>query len=91
FIGPAPVGSFPPNDFGVYDMLGNAWEWCSDWFALYADEEQVNPTGPAEGKSKIFRGGSWGAGTHKIRCAVRSALPPKEKHTRIGFRVVIRE
>ncbi|EYF01197.1 bifunctional serine/threonine-protein kinase/formylglycine-generating enzyme family protein [Chondromyces apiculatus] len=64
FSGTAPVGSFPNGKtrFGLYDMVGNVWEWTSDWFAVYKDEEQVNPKGAAAGERKAIRGGAYNGG-----------------------------
>ncbi len=91
YAGYAPVGSFPANPYGVHDMLGNVWEWCSDWFSLYTEEAKVDPFGPPSGASKVFRGGSWQDGPEKIRSAYRSGLDPTQAHPAIGFRVVIRD
>ncbi|QEC42564.1 SUMF1/EgtB/PvdO family nonheme iron enzyme [Pseudobacter ginsenosidimutans] len=54
-----PGGTFLPNELGIYDMSGNLYQWCSDYFAAYTADDQVNPTGPATGTNKVMRGGSW--------------------------------
>jgi formylglycine-generating enzyme len=61
FLTLAPVKSFPPNRFGLYDMSGNVWEWCGDWFApdYYAQSPRENPPGPNDGHERVIRGGSW--------------------------------
>lgn len=91
YPGLAPVGSFPPNAFGIHDMMGNVWEWCEDYFVLYNDQPLTDPRGPTNGLSRVFRGGSWQEGPGKLRSANRSAAPPDEIHPALGFRVVIRE
>ncbi len=90
FPGPAPVGSFPANAFGVYDMMGNAREWCSDWFGLYESDSLTDPSGPSFGYSRVIRGGSWQDGPDVIRSAFRSGRAPSEATDDVGFRVVVR-
>lgn len=84
----APVGSFEPNPYGLYDMMGNVWEACNDWKAPYLPEEQLNPTGPAKGKRRIVRGGSWDNESAGIRSSNRSYATPGFKRYNNGFRMV---
>jgi formylglycine-generating enzyme required for sulfatase activity len=85
------VGSYPPNAFGLYDMHGNVWEWCSDWhnkdYYKFCDED--DPQGPHKGKRKVTRGGSWNDGPDKLRSANRQSRSPKADRKYIGFRVVL--
>ncbi len=89
----APVGSFPPNDFGLYDMVGNAWEWTADWYAedYYKLSPVDNPLGPETGTLKVARGGSWYCGQGHCgayRNAYRGRSPQDASFNNVGFRCV---
>ncbi len=85
---PAPVGSYQPNQWGLYDMHGNAWEWVSDWFAPYKAESLVDPSGPPYGKEKVIRGGSWYFCADNAKSSSRRAHDPDLWGFSIGFRIV---
>lgn len=91
FAGPAPVRSYPPNAFGLHDMLGNVREWCLDWFEKYSTNTLTDPGGPERGSSRIIRGGSWYHSPDFARCAYRSGAPSNTTDINLGFRIVIRE
>lgn len=80
------VGGKKPNKYGLYDMHGNVWEWCSDWFAEYNEDDQVDPLGPDEGETRILRGGSWLESAGNCRCAYRFHGDPGLYYYYIGFR-----
>jgi formylglycine-generating enzyme required for sulfatase activity len=84
-----PVGKMEPNELGLYDMSGNVWEWTYDWFALYAETQQINPLGPDDGDFKVVRGGSWYGYIGGSRVACRGSDDPSNKRSYIGFRLVI--
>ena len=86
----APVGSFSPNNFGLFDMTGNVAEWCEDWFdpSYYAASPGADPPGPAEGTSRVIRGGGWSANPLQCRSASRWYGAPDDYLWDTGFRVV---
>ncbi len=84
----APVGSFKPNAFGLYDMHGNVLEWCRDFYAAYPDGAQTDPAGPASGGKNVQRGGGWHSSAEKCRSARRYQAAPGRAFNRDGFRVV---
>lgn len=90
--GTSSVGKKLPNELGIYDMSGNAFEWCNDWFGSYSLAAQTNPKGPIfAGTNKVFRGGSWfnyGLDANDCRVETRYQYTPGSKTTDSGFRIV---
>ncbi|WP_374692169.1 formylglycine-generating enzyme family protein [Accumulibacter sp.] len=84
-----PVGSLPPNAWGLYEMHGNVWEWCDDWYADYPTEPQIDPRGPTFGKMRVLRGGTWSDPARYARSATRSRIEPAYRPRSTGFRIVL--
>jgi formylglycine-generating enzyme required for sulfatase activity len=85
-----PVGQKKPNAFGLYDMHGNVWEWCQDWYGenYYSQRSEVDPKGPDTGTARVLRGGSWFNLPRICRSASRLRLTPGYRFISGGFRVV---
>jgi sulfatase modifying factor 1 len=84
-----PVGKKKPNGLGLYDMSGNVFEWCSDWYGewYYNEIPRDNPIGPGRGDYRVLRGGAWGSGQKNIRTALRIGFVPGNKNSFYGFRL----
>ena len=85
------VGSKSPNELGIYDMSGNVYEWCSDWYGSYSSSLQINPTGPTSGYLHVLRGGAWSYGDENCRVSYRiNPFIPDHRKPNLGLRLVVK-
>ena len=85
------VGTKSPNELGLYDMSGNVWEWCNDWYGNYISSPSNNPTGPGSGTDRVHRGGCWYSIASCCRSSIRSYSTPGHRYYALGLRLCLSE
>ena len=85
------VGTKQPNELGIYDMTGNVWEWCQDWYGSYSSSSRTNPTGATSGSIRVRRGGCWGINARYCRSSYRSFSTPVNRGNGLGLRLALSE
>jgi formylglycine-generating enzyme required for sulfatase activity len=83
------VNKYPPNGYALYDMAGNMWQWCWDWYASYDGTVQTDPHGPATGTNRVDRGGGMVGSEYQLRTAARAFDFPTFSDNYVGFRCVL--
>ena len=84
-----PVATKVPNELGLYDMSGNVWEWCQDWYGSYSSDAQTNPVGPSTGSVRVDRGGCWGYNAGDCRVSFRYYDAPSGAYIDLGLRLAL--
>ena len=89
YVSLAPVNAFDPNELGIYNLSGNVWEWCEDWYSpsYYSISPEKDPKGPSFGTSKVIRGGSYKDNIVYLRTTARGAINPYSTLDNVGFRI----